>query len=110
MPVSGRRRFVRAAPWVFVIAVCLSWNAVMLFQQQTVPRTPWLVGWDDNFYFAWGRSLAVDVDWDFENDVAVAASRAPLGQGAAREFRSHLEPSERTKTGRVRNKYAAGRS
>ena len=65
----------------------------------------WPVGWDNNFYLAWGRSLAVDGERDFENDIAYAGSLPSEGAPA---FRDYVTRGERTATGRVANKYAVG--
>lgn len=107
MAWSGRARFSRAAPWVLVLLLCLGWNALEMFQRQRVFGTAWLGGWDDNLYFAWGRSLAVDGDWDFSNDVTFPASLVAFGEDAG-AFRAYLSRGERTQTGRVPNKYACG--
>ena len=110
---SVRRRWPasldRPATWGFVLLLCLGWNASMLVKRQTDFGHAWLVGFDDNFYLGWGRSLAVDGDWNFENDVAFAASLVTLGATSA-HFQAWLRQSERTSTGRVPNKYEIGRA
>jgi len=88
---------------MLVFLLCLGWNALDLIQRRADLGTGWVVGWDDNFYLAWGRSLAVDGDWRFDNDIAFAASVSP---GGAEVLRAHL--AERTPAGRVPNKYPCG--
>ena len=79
----------------------------MLVKRQTDFGQAWLVGEDDNFYLAWGRSLVVDRDWDFENDVAHLASLTSLAQTSAK-FKTWLYVRARTDLGRIPNKYAVG--
>ena len=102
-PVSVRR----AVPWLLLFVACLGWNALMLTKRQTELGRAWLVGLDDNFYLAWGRSLAVDGDWRFDNDLAFLASLTSLPD-TERAFQVWVRDSRRTAVGRVSNKYAAG--
>lgn len=105
--MTGRRaRLLRLAPWALLV-LCLAWNAMVMVQVQAGLGKAWLFGWDDNFYLAWGRSLVVDGDWDFTNDVVFVASLTTFGETAAK-FQAHLTDEELTPAGRVANKYACG--
>lgn len=61
-----------------------------------------LYGWDTSFYYFWLRSLALDGDVDFENDIHLSDTMP--GQ----QKRFALQGLARTPTGKVANKYPVG--
>jgi hypothetical protein len=80
----------------FAASVYQAWDMVM----RSPPRLM-LHGSDDSFYYFWVRSVVVDGDLDFANDLA----DAPTMEESAR-VRAQAEPL--TTLGRIRNKYPLG--
>lgn len=68
---------------------------------------PYLYGSDTNYYFAWGRSLAVDGDIDFRNDFEFLANWSG-GLETQSAFAKLVADPPLTPIGRISNKYGIG--
>lgn len=103
---APRPRAIRP-PW-FLLCVALLWLAGAWHQYATLTHIPAsgevaaLRGFDDNCYFAFGRSLVLDGDWDFSNEYAFLAATQP--ESTAANFRELLASRE----GAPPNLYAPG--
>jgi hypothetical protein len=90
-----------------VLVVACTWQGVNAWNGVQSRGSAWVGGWDNNFYLMWGRSIAVDGDVDFRNDIEYLANRVGLGPtpGLFAEFPDTAQPTE---AGLLPNKYAMG--
>ena len=93
--------------WVLGLVLCLLSTYAQLMKPSRDRDQPWIWGWDNNHYFAWGRSLAIDGDWDFANDFGFVAGLRGGGSTQV-DFAAYLNTCPRTPIGRVPNKYGVG--
>ena len=94
----------KISPLYLRIMITLSVLAALCFftaRQVEIPFRSALRGWDSSFYHFWLRSLAVDGDWDFRNELE-ENNTIP---GKLREVSRNLPLTEK---GRVPNKYGIG--
>ena len=102
-----RSRHVFVIAWAVALASCLYWNYSFSMRYSSQRDQAYLWGWDNNGYFAWGRSMALDGDIHFENDFDFIAGLD--GFGITRKvYADFLENTPRTITGHVPNKYGLG--
>ncbi|MBX7246700.1 MAG: hypothetical protein K1X53_14480 [Candidatus Sumerlaeaceae bacterium] len=88
--------------WLGVLLLCLVWNYCFFLRPAPHREQAYIFGWDDNLYFAWCRSLALDGDLDFANDFDFVAHWK--GAGPTQEvFAEFMGRGERTPAGRVPN-------
>ncbi|MBN1867465.1 hypothetical protein JW916_09260 [Candidatus Sumerlaeota bacterium] len=92
------------------LLLCLAWNYASFLETVPYCHRPYILGWDSNGYFAWGRSLAVDGDIDFRNDFSFLARMGGFGPTQAHfsEFLRGEKGELRTPIGRIANKYGLG--
>jgi hypothetical protein len=91
-------------PWPRRGLRALATLAVIAWATQ-LAEMPWrsaLRGSDNSFYYFWLRSLMVDGDWEFTNDVRECDTLP------SEEFRQEMLALPRTLTGRQPNKYGIG--
>ena len=95
--------------WLLCLGVFFAaaiWQGTSLLHKTSETGTALNGSWDPNFYFMWARSLVIDGDIDFENDVSYVANHPGIGWGQER-FSKYLE-SPLTDTGLIPNKYPLG--
>lgn len=88
--------------WIGLLSSCLLWNSYSLFSYKG-----YILGIDDNFYFAWARSIVLDGDVDFSNDFEFVATNNKLG-ATQEHFAAYLNNAQETVTGYLPNKYGMG--
>ncbi len=93
--------------WAFFLAFSLIWNYHSILKIGVHNKRAYLRGYDPNFYYAWGRSLAFDNDIDFHNELHFLSS-AGISEGTKRAFQRYIETTPLTPTGYTKNKYAMG--
>jgi MFS family permease len=80
----------------------MGWNSYRL-----IKVNGYILGYDQNFYFAWARSIVVDADIDFANDLELVAKNEALGE-LSEIISAYLQTTPRTPGGYVPNKYGMG--
>lgn len=90
----------RAVRWFVRLALVVSLLAVIA-QLAEIPWRSALRGYDNTFNYLWLRSLMVDGDWDFANDIQECNTLSD----ESRELARVLQP---TALGRLPNKYGIG--
>ena len=88
--------------WIFLLILCMAWNAYSILGSKSYIR-----GFDNNFYFAWARSIVLDGDLDFTNDLLLVAKNNDLGK-TQNAFATYLEQTPKTSEGYLPNKYGIG--
>lgn len=90
-----------------ILCVASVWQGYAAYLGLSSRDTALLGGWDNNFYFMWGRSIAIDGDIDFRNDIEYIAKNRKLGL-TQQLFAAYLAENSQTETGLIKNKYAMG--
>jgi len=90
-----------------VLLVTCAWQGINAGNRVASYGSAWVGGWDNNFYLMWGRSLAIDGDVDFSNDIEYLAHRTGI-EPTPGAFSNYLETAHQTATGLLPNKYAMG--
>lgn len=93
--------------WLGALGLCIQWNDTTLRKANHTHDQGYPYGWDNNGYFAWGRSLALDGDIDFNNDFEFVAHLRGFG-GTQRDYARYMAGHPRTPTGLTPNKYGIG--
>ena len=91
------------AHWARSLIILAILAGSLLFASR-LAEIPWrsaLRGWDNSFYLFWVRSLVIDGDLDFSNDVEIANTLSA-------EYRPIAESLSPTDTGLLPNKYGIG--
>src|SRR5215218_6880034 len=76
-------------------------GSLCVSQLLEIPARSALRGYDNTFNYLWLRSVAVDHDWDFRNDLQACDTLTP-------EYRASALALPVTATGRIPNKYGIG--
>ncbi len=95
------RRKIRML-WGILLGLCLLWNSYSI-----LICNGYLLGYDNNFYFAWARSMVLDRDLDFQNDLGFVAENKSLGE-TSRVIADFLNTTPKTANGYIPNKYGMG--
>jgi len=93
--------------WLIALILCLLWNYSALLRFSEDRDQAYITGWDDNFYFAWARSLIVDHDVNFKNDFEFLANLRGF-HSTQRSFSRFMSENPQTSKGYVSNKYGIG--
>lgn len=100
----GKLRGKRFLGLLIALAVCGVWigsfGVVRSLKHESRPSSMW--GWDTSFYYFWLRSVVLDGDVDFENDIRISDT-IPAEQ--KRFARMELP---RTEDGLISNQYPVG--
>lgn len=95
--VDGPGRWARH----WIVAACAIGVLFFAIQLAEIPWRSALRGYDNTFYYLWLRSLMVDGDWDFANDIEETDTLGDLSLTGAQSLPA-------TELGRVPNKYGIG--
>ncbi|MEO7598999.1 MAG: hypothetical protein ABIV50_08700, partial [Opitutus sp.] len=96
-PTAGERKLL--GWWIAVCAVVAI--ALCVSQLAEIPVRSALRGYDNTFNYLWLRSVMVDGDWDFRNDLEQCNTLDPAYRASALSLPA-------TRVGRIPNKYGVG--
>ncbi len=88
--------------WLVSLGLCMMWNSY-----RSLVVNSYVLGYDNNFYFAWARSIVIDGDVEFTNDLEFVATNERLGE-TQKTIAKYLDTVQRTSNGYVPNKYGIG--